>query len=75
MPAILTSERLVVGAALVGGGHERRREAHQMHDRVGALTLADYFEARHGDDSRVLRLTATVIILFFFIMVFCFLIQ
>lgn len=34
--------------------------------RVGALTLADYFEVRHDDRSHVLRITATVIILFFF---------
>lgn len=35
-------------------------------ERLGALTLADYFEARHHDTSRALRVTATVIILFFF---------
>jgi sodium/proline symporter len=34
--------------------------------RYGAITLAEYFEARHLDRSRVLRITATVIILFFF---------
>lgn len=34
--------------------------------RYGALTLADYFEARHGDARHLLRITATVIILFFF---------
>jgi sodium/proline symporter len=34
--------------------------------RHGALTLADYFEARHGDTGHALRITATVIILFFF---------
>ncbi|PIV80660.1 sodium:proline symporter [bacterium CG17_big_fil_post_rev_8_21_14_2_50_64_8] len=31
-----------------------------------ALTLADYFEARHDDHSHTLRLVATAIILFFF---------
>ncbi len=31
-----------------------------------ALTLADYFEARHGDFGHLLRITATGIILFFF---------
>lgn len=34
--------------------------------RFEALTLADYFEARHEDRSHALRITATVIILFFF---------
>ena len=34
--------------------------------RYEALTLADYFEARHGDSRHLLRITATVIILFFF---------
>ncbi len=34
--------------------------------RHEALTLADYFEARHGDHGHALRITATVIILFFF---------
>jgi len=34
--------------------------------RHGALTLADYFEARHGDTGHAVRVTATVIILFFF---------
>jgi sodium/proline symporter len=35
-------------------------------ERFGAITLADYFEARFGDTSHTLRITATVIILFFF---------
>jgi len=35
-------------------------------ERYEALTLADYFEARHHDTSHLLRLTATAIILFFF---------
>jgi sodium/proline symporter len=35
-------------------------------ERYGSLTLADYFESRHRDTSRVLRMTATAIILFFF---------
>ncbi len=35
-------------------------------EAMQAMTLADYFETRHHDDSRALRLTATVIILFFF---------
>lgn len=34
--------------------------------RLDALTLADYFEARHGDTTRTVRLVATSIILFFF---------
>ena len=34
--------------------------------RYQALTLADYFEARHADTSHALRITATAIILFFF---------
>ncbi len=33
---------------------------------MGALTLSDYFAARHRDHNNILRLTATVIILFFF---------
>ena len=41
----------------------RLREQTEQYD---ALTLADYFEARHADTSHVLRVTATVIILFFF---------
>jgi len=35
-------------------------------ERLGSITLADYFEQRHQDSSRILRVTATVIILFFF---------
>ncbi|MDX2473811.1 MAG: sodium/proline symporter [Candidatus Krumholzibacteria bacterium] len=35
-------------------------------ERLGALTLADYFAARLGDPRHALRLTATAIILFFF---------
>nr|MEE4268366.1 sodium/proline symporter [Candidatus Krumholzibacteria bacterium] len=35
-------------------------------ERLSAITLAEYFEARHQDRSRVLRIAATVIILFFF---------
>ncbi|MCP4571018.1 MAG: sodium/proline symporter [bacterium] len=35
-------------------------------ERYGALTLADYFEARHGDAGHTVRITATAIILFFF---------
>jgi len=35
-------------------------------ERLDALTLADYFEARFDDRTRALRLTATAIILFFF---------
>ncbi|MBU8869316.1 MAG: sodium/proline symporter [Gemmatimonadales bacterium] len=35
-------------------------------ERFGSLTLADYFAARHGEGSHALRITATVIILFFF---------
>jgi sodium/proline symporter len=34
--------------------------------RYEALTLADYFEARYADRGHALRITATVIILFFF---------
>ncbi len=41
----------------------RLREETQRHH---ALTLADYFEARHGDPRHLLRVTATAIILFFF---------
>jgi len=35
-------------------------------ERRDALTLADYFESRHGDGTNTLRLVATSIILFFF---------
>ncbi len=35
-------------------------------ERLGSLTLADYFESRHGDTTRSIRLVATSIILFFF---------
>lgn len=35
-------------------------------ERLGAITLAEYFETRHDDRSHTLRITATVIILFFF---------
>ena len=35
-------------------------------ERYEALTLADYFEARHRDTGHALRITATMIILFFF---------
>jgi len=42
------------------------RRLREETERLGALTLADYFEARHGDPRRLLRITATVIILFFF---------
>lgn len=41
----------------------RLREQTEHH---GALTLADYFEARHRDPGHAVRITATVIILFFF---------
>jgi len=42
------------------------RRLRQETERVGALTLADYFAARFGDRGHRLRLTATAIILFFF---------
>lgn len=35
-------------------------------EHFGALTLADYFEARHDDRSHAVRVAATIIILFFF---------
>jgi sodium/proline symporter len=35
-------------------------------ERFGAITLADYFAARYDDTRHTLRMTATVIILFFF---------
>ncbi|MBU0742903.1 sodium/proline symporter [bacterium] len=35
-------------------------------ERLGSLTLADYFESRHGDTTRSIRLIAASIILFFF---------
>jgi len=35
-------------------------------EQLKALTLPDFFEARYGDDSRLLRVTATLIIVFFF---------
>src|SRR5210317_1719067 len=41
----------------------RLREETARHQ---ALTLADYFDARHDDTGRMLRTTATVIIMFFF---------
>ena len=42
------------------------RRLREETQRFEALTLADYFESRHGDPYRRLRVTATVIILFFF---------
>jgi sodium/proline symporter len=42
------------------------RRLREETERVGALTLADYFAARFRDTDHALRLTATVIILFFF---------
>ncbi|MBE0567770.1 MAG: sodium/proline symporter [Krumholzibacteria bacterium] len=42
-----------------------RRLREETH-RYAALTLADYFAARHRDRGHALRITATVIILFFF---------
>jgi sodium/proline symporter len=42
------------------------RRLREETERVNALTLADYFEARHNDRTRALRVTATLIILFFF---------
>jgi sodium/proline symporter len=42
------------------------RRLREETERVGALTLADYFAARFGDRLHVLRITATAIILFFF---------
>jgi len=35
-------------------------------EKFGALTLPDFFEARYDDKSRLLRVTATLIIVFFF---------
>jgi sodium/proline symporter len=42
------------------------RRLREQTERYGALTLADYFEAHHNDTSHLLRITATLIILFFF---------
>jgi sodium/proline symporter len=42
------------------------RRLREETERVEALTLADYFAARFPDPNHALRLTATVIILFFF---------
>jgi len=42
------------------------RRLREETERVGALTLADYFAARFHDTNHILRITATVIILFFF---------
>jgi sodium/proline symporter len=42
------------------------RRLREETSRYQALTLADYFEARHADTSHAVRITATVIILFFF---------
>lgn len=42
------------------------RRLREETERVGALTLADYFAARFHDTNHVLRITATAIILFFF---------
>jgi sodium/proline symporter len=42
------------------------RRLREQTEAYQALTLADYLEARHGDESRLLRLVATVIVLFFF---------
>lgn len=35
-------------------------------ERLGALTLPDFFEARYGDSSHLLRIVSMVIIVFFF---------
>jgi len=42
------------------------RRLREETERLGALTLADYFAARFRDTNHILRITATVIILFFF---------
>jgi len=42
------------------------RRLREETERYGALTLADYFEARHRDHRHTLRVVATAIILFFF---------
>ena len=42
------------------------RRLREETERMGALTLADYFAARFRDTNHVLRITATTIILFFF---------
>jgi len=42
------------------------RRLREETERVGALTLADYFAARFPDRRPTLRITATIIILFFF---------
>jgi len=42
------------------------RRLREETERVGALTLADYFASRFPDPGNTLRLTATAIILFFF---------
>ncbi len=42
------------------------RRLREQTEACGALTLTDYFEARTGDTTRAIRLTATLIVLFFF---------
>ncbi|MCB1184156.1 sodium/proline symporter [bacterium] len=42
------------------------RRLREETERVGAITLADWFAARFPDPGHALRITATVIILFFF---------
>jgi len=37
-------------------------------EKYNAITLPDFFEARFGDDTRFLRIVATVVIVFFFTM-------
>jgi len=42
------------------------RRLRSASEKLGALTIPDFFEARYCDDSRSLRVTATLIIVFFF---------
>ena len=42
------------------------RKLRSNSEKLKALTLPDFFEARYEDDSRLLRVTATLIIVFFF---------
>jgi len=42
------------------------RRLRQSSEALGAITLPDFFESRFSDTSRLLRITATLIIVFFF---------
>lgn len=64
LPAIWVGVGCVAGITFSWAMIARRLR--EQTERFDSLTLADYFEARHRDRSRILRVVATLIVLFFF---------